>query len=399
MTRIHVRMRGRDSDEEHRGASPLDLLFDLTFVVAIAQLALQFSHDSDQVTGPEKIGPYLVVFFAIWWAWISFTWFASAYDTDDVPYRVFAVVQMAGVLVLAAGVPAAFQSGDFRAIAAGYLVMRVGLVAQWVRVAVEHAAGRATARRYILGISIAQLGWILWLLMPQHHLLISFPVLVAIELSVPIWAERPAKLPWHPGHIAERYGQFVILLLGESVLAAANGMRAALSNGGVRLDLIVVSVAGLVLLVALWWTYFLEPASAGLVAHRSGAFFWGWGHFLLFAALAAVGAWLQVAVTAISHHLDNSHLQIAYALASPVAIELVMIWAVNLPFSGLGTIRAAALLPAAAIVLALPLTVDVIGLPTLVAGLAFVVAAAAAVATANDGADEIDGESEPTVTN
>ncbi len=71
MTANHVRMRGRDASEEHRGASSLELLFDLTFVVAIAQLALQLSHGGDEVTGPEKIGPYLMVFFAIWWAWIS----------------------------------------------------------------------------------------------------------------------------------------------------------------------------------------------------------------------------------------------------------------------------------------------------------------------------------------
>ena len=50
-----------------------------------------------------------MVFFAIWWAWMNFTWFASAYDTDDAPYRVLTLVQMAGVLVLAAGVPTAFD--------------------------------------------------------------------------------------------------------------------------------------------------------------------------------------------------------------------------------------------------------------------------------------------------
>ncbi len=354
MTANHVRMRGRDASEEHRGASSLELLFDLTFVVAIAQLALQLSHGGDEVTGPEKIGPYLMVFFAIWWAWISFTWFASAYDTDDVLYRVFAVVQMAGVLVLAAGVPAAFADGDFRAIALGYLVMRIGLVAHWVRVAVEHPGGRATALRYITGIAVAQLGWLVWLLLPRDGMPLAFLVLVAIELSVPVWAERRGKLSWHPGHIAERYGLFVILLLGESVLAATNGARAALVDGGVTADLVVISLAGLVLLVGLWWTYFLEPTAAGLTARREAAFFWGWGHFPLFAALAAVGAWLEVAVVAVSHHLEASELQIAYGLAAPVAIVLLTTWVVHLPFSRLGTVRASVLLPAATAVLLIP---------------------------------------------
>ena len=50
-----------------------------------------------------------MVFFAIWWAWMNFTWFASAYDCDDVPYRLTMFVQIAGALILAAGVPAMFE--------------------------------------------------------------------------------------------------------------------------------------------------------------------------------------------------------------------------------------------------------------------------------------------------
>ena len=73
---------------------------------------------------------------------MNFTWFASSYDTDDVPYRLLTMVQMAGVLVLAAGVPAAFEDGDFRAVSSGYLIMRIGLVAQWLRAGVEDPAGR-----------------------------------------------------------------------------------------------------------------------------------------------------------------------------------------------------------------------------------------------------------------
>lgn len=388
MATTHVPMDGRNADEEDRRSSPLELLFDLTFVVAIAQLVLQLSHRGDEVAGPDRIGPYLMVFFAIWWAWISFTWFASAYDTDDVLYRVLAVVQMAGVLVLAAGVPAAFESGDFTAIALGYLVMRVGLIAQWTRVAVEHPPGRATAVRYIVGISIAQLGWGLWVLMAKDSTSVLFLVLVAVELFIPVWAERTGGLPWHPGHIAERYGLFVILLLGESVLATTNGVRAALQDGGVTRDLVLISLAGLVILVGIWWTYFLEPTSAGLVAHRNAAFYWGWGHFPLFAAVAAVGAWLQVAVLGVSRHLDASMLKIAYGLAVPVSIVLVLIWAVHVPFSQVGTIRALILVPAASAVLLLPLAVNAAGLPWVVSGIAAVFVVVIALATRDADHDE-----------
>ncbi|MQA98293.1 MAG: low temperature requirement protein A, partial [Streptosporangiales bacterium] len=89
------------------------MLFDLCFVVAVAQAAAELHHGLAEVhVGPALLG-YVLVFFAIWWAWMNFTWFASAYDTDDVPYRVLTLVQIAGVLVLAAGVPDAFLHYDF----------------------------------------------------------------------------------------------------------------------------------------------------------------------------------------------------------------------------------------------------------------------------------------------
>ena len=108
--RWRVPMTGRPVDEEHRVATPLELLFDLTFVVAVAQVAAELAHGiADDKVGDSLLG-FVMVFFAIWWAWMNFTWFASAYDTDDVPYRLLTLVQMAGVLVFAAGIHDAFGS-------------------------------------------------------------------------------------------------------------------------------------------------------------------------------------------------------------------------------------------------------------------------------------------------
>ena len=95
-----------------------------------------------------SLGHYLMVFFAIWWAWMNFTWFASAYDTDDVVYRLLTLVQIAGVLVLAAGVPAAFEHNDFTVVTIGYVIMRLPLVAQWLRAARDDPSRRAVAVRY-----------------------------------------------------------------------------------------------------------------------------------------------------------------------------------------------------------------------------------------------------------
>ncbi len=115
-------MRGRDPGEVHRAASPLELLFDLTFVVAVAQAAEGLHHALVEDHVVSGLIGYAGVFFAIWWAWMNFTWFASAYDTDDVPYRVLTLVQMGGVLVLAAGVSAALTRFDFTVVTLGYVI-------------------------------------------------------------------------------------------------------------------------------------------------------------------------------------------------------------------------------------------------------------------------------------
>src|SRR3954464_10409519 len=141
-------MTARPIDEPNRVSSQLELLFDLTFVVAVAAITDQLAHTVAEGHAREGVLPFLQVFFAIWWAWMNFTWFASSYDTDDVAYRLLTMVQMAGVLVLAAGVPAAADHFDYRLLTLGYFIMRVALTAQWLRAAAEHLAGRRTALRY-----------------------------------------------------------------------------------------------------------------------------------------------------------------------------------------------------------------------------------------------------------
>ena len=140
----HVPMTGRDPAEEHRASTPLELLFDLCFVVAVAQAAAALHHDLAEGLIGHGVLSYLVVFFAIWWPWMNFTWFASAYDTDDVPYRLLTFVQIAGVLVVAAGRAARVRGPDFTVMVVGYVIMRIALVAQWLRAAREDPAGRGS---------------------------------------------------------------------------------------------------------------------------------------------------------------------------------------------------------------------------------------------------------------
>src|ERR1700704_367041 len=110
---LRARMTPRDPAESHRVATPLELFFDLTFAVAISEAASGLHHGLVAGHVHDALIGFALVFFAIWWAWMNFTWFASAYDTDDALYRVAVLVVMTGVLILAAGVPRVLDRRDF----------------------------------------------------------------------------------------------------------------------------------------------------------------------------------------------------------------------------------------------------------------------------------------------
>ena len=348
-------MRARDPDEAHRAATPLELLFDLTFVVAVAAVVPELAHavvDDHPIEG--AVG-YILVFFGIWWAWMNFTWFASAFDCDDALYRVLTMVQMGGVLVLAAGVAPAFEGGDFTTAVAGYVLMRVALVAQWLRVARSVPEYRMNALRYAIPIAAVQLLWIARLALPQPVSIVTFIVLGIVELLIPVYADRRETTPWHPQHIAERYGLFTIIVLGESVLAATNALLVAKSVTGLSFELTVIAVAGLVLLFACWWLYFLESDAPRLAERRERAFIWGYGHFFVFAALAAVGAGIEATIEASAHDVEASSLLIGYSVAVPLAIFLASRYVLYVRLGGGHLARHEVIAAELALVLAIPL--------------------------------------------
>ncbi len=136
-----ARRRGRDIHETGRVATPLELLFDLSFVVAIALAASQLHHSVVEHHTAQGVVGFLAAFLAIWWAWVNYTWFASAYDDNSAVFRLLTMVQMGGVLVFATGVPALFN-GDFQVGVLGYAIMRLALVVQWLLAARGHPHGR-----------------------------------------------------------------------------------------------------------------------------------------------------------------------------------------------------------------------------------------------------------------
>lgn len=254
------RLTARGRDETHRGVSSLELFFDLCFIVAIAQAGAQLVHAMVEGHTGEGILNYLMIFFAIWWAWMNFTWFASAYDNDDVLYRIVTLIQIAGVLVLTAGVSQAFEEQAYLVVILGYVIMRIAMTAQWLRVArSSRGPERTMALRYAIGL--CQIGWLGLLALPEAGRPWFFLVMALLEMAVPLYAERAHSTPWHPHHIAERYGLLTLIVLGETIAAATVAVKSGIDEHEALGELLPIAAGGLLIIFAAWWVYFAVPST------------------------------------------------------------------------------------------------------------------------------------------
>lgn len=353
MRSLITRMAPRDPHEAHRASTPLELFFDLVFVVAINFAAEALHHDLIEGHIRHGLTGYAMVIFAISWAWINFTWFASAYDTDDVPYRIAVFVQMTGALVLAAGIERAFSERDIRLVVIGYVIMRLALVSQWIRAGRSDPAHRTTDYRYAAGIALVQAAWIALGFLVSDVKLGYFVILVVCELMVPVWAERPNMTTWHPEHIGERYGLFTIIVLGEAVLASALAIQIVVNDRLFDRQMAATVGGSLLILYMLWWLYFEYTVRAGeVLTSAKRSFTWGYGHIVLWGSVAAVGVGIGIAIDNATHHSELSRTGSQSVLAIAVAIYLLSLWLFHDLTHGHSAVQRFALPIVAALVLA-----------------------------------------------
>jgi len=238
---------------------------------------------------------------------------------------VLTIIQMAGVLVLATGIEPAFTDADHTLPILGYVVMRLAMVAQWLRAARSHPSVRRTAQVYAGGIAAVQVLWLLQLTLPDVPGRIATVLLIGIEIAIPVVAQRRGTAPWHPHHITERYGLFTLILLGESLLASSNAIIEAVHDTEALGPLISIAALAFVATAALWWIYFWPPH------HRSITSFgrslrYGYVHYLVFAAAGAFSAGIEVQVDTLTGHSELSDLATSFTVTIPIAVFLAGIW-------------------------------------------------------------------------
>lgn len=332
------RLTGRDPDEAHRSATPLELLYDLTFVVAFGTAADELAHYVADGHATSGIVGFVFATFAVSWAWINYSWFASAFDTDDWVCRLATMVQMVGVLLLALGLEQMFASVDHGdnlrngVMVLGYVVMRVSLMFMWWQASRDDPERAHAALTYIWTLGVAQVGWVTLLVaeLPVAATFVIAVLLLALELTGPLVAERrKGGTPWHAGHIAERYGLLVIITLGEAIIGTVATLNAVVHGAeGWTVGAALLAVAGVGLTFGSWWMYFAIPWAEILQAHRERAFGWSYAHLFVFGSLAGIGAGLHVAAYQLEGKAKIGATASVLSVAIPFAIYALALYAI-----------------------------------------------------------------------
>ena len=239
---------------EETSVTPLELFFDLVFVLAITQCTALMADDPTA----EGVAKGLLVLGMLWWSWVGYSWLTSVVNPDDLTVRVAIFGAMAGLLVASLAVPEAF--GDLGLLfAVSYGIVRAGQIVLFVvasrddpelrRSVIGLAGGTAVGVGILVAASFADGGLQLAL----------WALALVLDMAEPyFFGSEGWKLV--PGHFAERHGLIVIIALGESIVAIGVGAEA-----GVDAGVVAAAILGVLVSAALWWLYFDIVA---LVAER-----------------------------------------------------------------------------------------------------------------------------------
>jgi low temperature requirement protein LtrA len=250
-----------------------------------------------------ELARFTPLFVLIWWAWTGHTVFSTRFDTDDVIQRGLTLLQMFAVAVMAANAKDALDSRSSAGFAAAYAAVRLVLVGQYAR-ARHVIEARPLTIRYLAGHGSAAILWLISALVPAPERFWIWIVAFAIDFGTP-WLAIPhsVRIPPDAAHLPERFGLFMLILLGESVVAVMHGME---SQESWPVSAAVSAFLGMGLFFTIWWWYFDGaggPSEQPVRTKRDAVRFhiWSYTHFPLYLGTVIAGVGVQRIVTAASH--------------------------------------------------------------------------------------------------
>ena len=232
--------------EREQRVTPLELFFDLVFVYALTQVTQLMANDLTWV----GVGHGLLVLAALWWAWTGYAWLTNILEPEEGVVRAGVFGAMIAMLVAAIAVPGAFGA-DAILFGTAFLLVRL------LNLGLDSVAGRqdpGLRRALVRFAPPAALAPVLILLAGffDGPAQVALWIVALVILYAGALIGRGAGWRVEPAHFAERHGLIVIIALGESIVSIGVGSRGESLTPAV----VTAAVLGMVVLCALWWTYF-----------------------------------------------------------------------------------------------------------------------------------------------
>ena len=320
--RPRQRLLTLDYEASERHASWLELFFDLVYVFAVSKVAAILV-DSPDIYGFLK---YLVLFVPVWWSWVGFTFYADRFESDEIEYRVLTFASMLAIAALSISIGGAFSLSGDASFVGCYAAVRLMLVAQYTRTAYYVPVGRRLAMQYMVGFGVAVLILLASLMVEPPVRYYIWAMAMLIELATPFIDTKLTRIiPFDHSHIPERFGLFTIIVLGEAVIATANGAS------GVPWNLATTATAslGFAMAACIWWINF-DFVEDDAIKSQSlmRRFIFIVSHFCMVASIVVIGIGVE---HAIKDTIDgHPHLATVLMLGGGTAAYLTAITAVRL---------------------------------------------------------------------
>ncbi|HYH54428.1 MAG TPA: low temperature requirement protein A [Solirubrobacterales bacterium] len=304
---------------EGERVTPLELFFDLVFVLALTQCTALMAYDQTW----SGLAQGLLVLGVVWWAWVGYSWLTSVIDPEEGAVRLVFFVAMAAMLIVSLSVKEAF--GDLAlAFALGLLVFRTAHIVLFMLA----GADDEDLRRSVIGLAISTAVAVGLLVIaslfdgPAQGAL--WALAIFLDMAGPyFFGSEGWKIV--PGHFAERHGLILIIALGESIVALGIG-----ASGALDLGIGTVAVLGVFLAAGLWWTYFdvvalisarrLSETPIGRAQNELARDSYSFIHLLMIAGIVLIALGMKVTI---GHYDEHLHAEPAFALLGGAAIYLI----------------------------------------------------------------------------
>ena len=295
------RVRTLEVEEAERHASWLELFFDLVFVLAVAQVAHILTDHTDGV----GFAKYVALFLPVWYTWIGFTFYGDRFETEETTYRILIFAGMLTVTGFSLAIGKAFTPEGDRAAVVCYVLVLAVLTSLYARAAYYIPLARPYCKQFIVGLGISMLMFLGSLFVDPPVRYWIWGLAVAVQLAIPFMNLKATRLiPIDRSHIPERIGLFTIIVLGESVIATANGVSSVQWNFAT----IATASMGFAMAACTWWINF-DFVEDNAIKSKAllPRFVYLYGHFFIVASIVAAGIGIEHAIRETEHgHLELS---------------------------------------------------------------------------------------------